>query len=97
MTETCSHLDHIEPVAPSGDGCVECLLIGRPLAAPAPLHRVRAHRLLRQLPNKHATAHFHEVGHPIIQSYEPGEDWYYCYVDDLAFEHPGEGPSPSHP
>jgi len=48
-------------------------------------------------PNKHATAHFHETEHPIVQSYEPGEDWYYCYVDDLAFERSEEGPSPSHP
>ena len=97
MTETCTHLDHIARVAPSGNGCVECLLTGRALGAPPPLHRVRAHRLLRPSPGKHATAHFHEIAHPIIQSYEPGEDWYYCYVDDLAFEIAGEGPSPSHP
>ena len=48
-------------------------------------------------PNRHATAHFHETAHPIIQSFEPGEDWYCCYVDDLAFELDGEAPSPSHP
>ncbi|TMC54098.1 MAG: UBP-type zinc finger domain-containing protein, partial [Chloroflexi bacterium] len=36
--------------------------------------------------NKHATKHFHSSHHPIIKSLEPGEDWYYCYVDDLAFE-----------
>ena len=32
--------------------------------------------------------------HPIIQSFEPGEDWYYCYVDDLAFELDGRRPEP---
>jgi hypothetical protein len=26
------------------------------------------------------------IGHPIIRSFEPGEDWYWCYVDDIAFE-----------
>lgn len=48
-------------------------------------------------PNKHATAHFHEVAHPVVQSYEPGEDWYFCYVDDIAFELDEDEPSPSHP
>src|SRR5918997_1598973 len=29
--------------------------------------------------NRHATGHFHTTGHPIIQSFEPGEDWLWCY------------------
>jgi uncharacterized UBP type Zn finger protein len=36
--------------------------------------------------NKHATKHFHETQHAIIQSYEPGENWAYCYVDKIYFE-----------
>lgn len=36
-------------------------------------------------PNRHATAHAHETGHPVIRSAEPGEDWFWCYPDDLAF------------
>lgn len=32
-------------------------------------------------PGKHATAHFKETGHPVIRSFEPGEDWRWCYVD----------------
>jgi hypothetical protein len=36
-------------------------------------------------PGKHATAHFHAVGHQIIRSLEPGEDWCWCYVDEIAF------------
>jgi hypothetical protein len=35
-------------------------------------------------PNRHATAHFHESGHPLIRSAEPGEDWSWCYVDEVA-------------
>ena len=31
--------------------------------------------------NKHATKHFHASGHPIVQSFEPGEDWRWCYID----------------
>jgi uncharacterized UBP type Zn finger protein len=36
-------------------------------------------------PNRHATAHFHADGHPIITSIEPGEDWSWCYVDEAGF------------
>ena len=35
--------------------------------------------------------------HPLIRSYEPGEDWWWCYDDEVAFEVDGAGPSPSHP
>ncbi|HEY3201652.1 MAG TPA: UBP-type zinc finger domain-containing protein, partial [Actinomycetes bacterium] len=35
-------------------------------------------------PNRHATAHYKETGHPVIQSFEPGEDWRWCYIDDMA-------------
>ena len=52
---------------------------------------MRSRRLLRQLAEPHATAHFDAQRHPLIQSYEPGEDWWYCYVDDLAFAVDDEG------
>ena len=34
---------------------------------------------------KHATAHYEATGHPIIRSAEPGEDWSWCYADELMF------------
>jgi uncharacterized UBP type Zn finger protein len=37
--------------------------------------------------NKHATKHFRETGHPLMRSVEPGENWVWCYVDELM---PGE-------
>ena len=36
--------------------------------------------------NKHATAHFHSTAHPIVRSREPGENWFWCYDDEVAFE-----------
>jgi uncharacterized UBP type Zn finger protein len=36
--------------------------------------------------NRHATKHFHATKHPIIQSFEPGEDWLWCYVDEVMLE-----------
>ena len=48
-------------------------------------------------PNRHASAHFRTTSHPIVQSFEPGEDWLWCYVDDVVFEVPSMLDSPSHP
>jgi hypothetical protein len=47
-------------------------------------------------PGRHATAHFRVAGHPVIRSYEPGEDWYWCYVDQVLFELEGAPPVLSH-
>ena len=68
----------------------------RARGAPPALHSCGAHRCCDSSPGKHATAHFHRVGHPLIQSFEPDEDWYYCYIDDLAFEIRTSRPGPSH-
>ena len=37
-------------------------------------------------PNRHATAHFHATEHPLVQSFQPGEDWIWCYVDEVVME-----------
>jgi hypothetical protein len=37
-------------------------------------------------PNRHATAHVHESGHPIVRSAEPGETWSWCYVDEMVLQ-----------
>ena len=97
MADRCTHIDQITAVAPSGDGCVECLELG--------MRWVHLRRCTTcghvgccdNSPGKHATAHFPGTEHPLIQSFEPGENWYYCYVDELAFEREGETSSPSHP
>jgi len=98
MSDTCSHLGDLEDQPPaSGDGCVECLEMGSGW-----LHLRRCIECghigcCDSSPNKHATAHFHAVAHPLIQSYEPGEDWIWCYEDELAFEVQELRGSPSHP
>jgi uncharacterized UBP type Zn finger protein len=82
---SCTHLDQIRPVTPSGPGCVECLELG--------MRWVHLRLCLTcghvgccdSSPGKHATAHFHATGHPIIESYEPGEDWRWCFIDEVMF------------
>jgi hypothetical protein len=48
-------------------------------------------------PGRHATAHLRLAGYPVIPSYEPGEDWYWCYLDQFVFELQGAAPVPSQP
>jgi uncharacterized UBP type Zn finger protein len=86
MSENCTHLDHILDVEPSGTGCVECLKIGSTWVHLRRCAECGHVGCCDNSPNKHATAHFRETSHPIIQSFEPGEEWFYCYPDDLAFE-----------
>jgi hypothetical protein len=45
-------------------------------------------------PGKHATAHHHITGHPLIRSMELGENWWWCYEDEVAFEIDGAPPTP---
>ena len=94
---TCTHLDRELDAPPSGTGCVECLKTGG--------HWLHLRRCAEcghigccdNSPGKHATAHFAADAHPLIQSFEPGEEWFYCYPDDLAFELADRPVSPSHP
>jgi uncharacterized UBP type Zn finger protein len=46
--------------------------------------------------NRHATKHQQETQHPIIRSFEPGEEWYWCYPDELFFELEGAPAAPHH-
>jgi uncharacterized UBP type Zn finger protein len=96
MTDTvCSHLNEIMDVTPSGNGCVECLASGDRWVH-LRLCRTCGHvGCCDSSPNRHATAHYHGTDHPLITSYEPGEDWWWCYADQVAFETPG-APDYSH-
>jgi hypothetical protein len=81
MTEGCEHADQVQNVTPSGDGCVECLQTGDWWVR---LCRVCGHvGCCDSSPNKHATKHFHTTGHPVIQSFEPEEEWGWCYIDEV--------------
>ena len=49
------------------------------------------------MPNRHATEHHRHTDHPIIRSFEPGEEWFWCYLDETGFELRDAPPAPSHP
>ena len=100
-----SESSEIDPsIPPSGTGCVECLAdlrAGGCICVAAPPAGISAVATL--LPAQHATAHNAATGHPVIQSFEPGEDWFYdfrtgdvSYGPELAApdSHPPEQPVP---
>ena len=86
MNPPCTHLHTMREVTPSADGCEDCLRIGGRWVH-LRMCTVCGHvGCCDNSPNRHATAHFHATQHPIVQSAEPGEDWIYCYVDDVMME-----------
>ena len=86
MNEACTHLDQIRDVQPSADGCEDCLRIGSSWVHLRLCMTCGHVGCCDQSPNRHASAHVHATGHPIIRSHEPGEEWGYCYPDDLYME-----------
>lgn len=77
----CEHFALIHDVEPGTDGCEECLAMGDTWIH-LRLCRTCGHvGCCNESRNMHATRHFESTGHPIIQSFEPGEDWMWCFVD----------------
>ena len=93
----CSHLDLIRDVPPAETGCQECLATGGTWVHLRMCQTCGHIGCCDNSPGRHATAHFRRSGHPLIRSFEPGEDWFWCYADDLFFELEGAGPPPHHP
>ena len=88
----------IDPtVPPSGTGCAEC--------EPAGGWWVHLRRCAQcghvgccdSSPAQHATAHFRATGHPVVQSFEPGEDWFWDYGTDEPVDGPELAPPTARP
>jgi hypothetical protein len=77
------HLSQIREVAPSAQGCEDCLKTGDRWVHLRLCLSCGHVGCCDSSKNKHARAHFNTVKHPIIQSFEPGENWKWCYVDEI--------------
>lgn len=88
----------INPEAPpSGSGCVECL---ETEGWWVHLRRCAACGHVGccdSSPGQHATAHFRQAGHPVMQSFEPGEEWFWDYETEESTEGPALAPPTSRP
>lgn len=85
MSVDCTHLDTIADVQPSTDGCEDCLATGGRWVHLRMCMSCGKVGCCDSSPNRHASGHHAETGHPIIQSFEPQEDWWWCYPDGIAF------------
>ena len=86
MNDECTHLDQIQRVELNNKGCAECLKVGDSWVHLRQCMICGNVGCCDDSKNKHASKHFHASHHPIIRSLEPGENWYWCFVDKLAFE-----------
>ena len=87
---TCTHLNHIRltQLPATVGGCADCLATGGQWLHLRICLECGHVGCCDDSRNRHATAHARESGHPIIRSLEPGEDWCWCYVDELALRVP---------
>jgi hypothetical protein len=83
----CSHLDQIRvfELPSSIDGCEECLRIGSSWVHLRMCMACGRIGCCDSSPNRHASRHAREESHPIVRSAEPGEEWSWCFVDEVAF------------
>jgi hypothetical protein len=93
----CSHLDSIDTrVVPGAAGCEDCLREGSSWVHLRVCQSCGHVGCCDSSPRRHATAHHHESGHPVVRSFEPGEDWFWCYPDEVVFKLADAPPAPSH-
>jgi hypothetical protein len=83
----CSHLDQIvlATLPERIGGCEECLRIGSGWVHLRMCQSCGRIGCCDSSPNRHARRHAGESEHPVARSAEPGEDWSWCFVDDVAF------------
>jgi hypothetical protein len=87
---TCTHLDEIQvtQLPAEVDGCEDCLAAGTKWMHLRICLECGHVGCCDSSPMKHASAHAREVEHPIMRSLEPGEDWSWCFVDEVAMRIP---------
>ncbi len=84
----CAHINGLESVIPPrAHVCEECVKIGSRWVHLRTCQRCGATLCCDSSPKRHASAHAHATGHPVIASAEPGERWLYCYPDDAFAEY----------
>jgi uncharacterized UBP type Zn finger protein len=86
MTPVCTHLDQIKVELPDEvAGCEDCMKTGDRWLHLRVCLTCGHVGCCDSSPNRHASRHAEEAGHPILRSVEPGEEWSWCVIDELAF------------
>lgn len=83
MGKNCIHIDQIHTETPLTSGCEECLRAGYDWVHLRLCLTCGHVGCCDDSKNKHSTVHFQSTGHPVVESLEPGENWRWCYVDEI--------------
>src|ERR1700689_5899907 len=86
MASACTHLNQIRNVKPSAKGCEECLKMGDTWVHLRLCLECGHVGCCDSSKNQHATKHFGQTKHPIMKSFEPGENWGWCYIDEMEID-----------
>ena len=86
MAAICTHLDQIHVLKTKTHVCEECVKMGDRWVHLRLCLTCGHVGCCDSSKNKHATKHYHATNHPLIKSIEPGEDWRWCYIDELMLE-----------
>ena len=80
--QACTHLEGLESVeARTPEGCEECIASGDTWVHLRMCLSCGHVGCCDNSKNRHATGHHQDTGHPVVQSFQPDEDWKWCYVD----------------
>jgi hypothetical protein len=85
MLPICDHFETGVEVDPPLTVCSTCVEIGDTWVHLRQCLNCGRTSCCDNSPNRHATAHNHQTGHPMIRSAQPDEDWRWCYPDELLY------------
>lgn len=87
MARTCSHLQQPQKItATKTHLCEDCIKTGDSWVHLRMCMECGHVGCCDSSKNRHATKHFHATKHPVMRSAEPGENWTWCYVDEVMGE-----------
>jgi uncharacterized UBP type Zn finger protein len=86
MAQKCKHLNQIKITTTGVHVCEECVKMGDTWVHLRMCMVCGNVGCCDSSKNKHATKHFHATKHPIVRSLEPGENWQWCYIDEIVME-----------
>jgi hypothetical protein len=90
MNGSCEHFATTTEVAPPNDVCESCIEVGSEWVHLRQCLVCGRTGCCDESENRHATRHFKTTGHALVRSGERGEEWAWCYPEELVFV-PGPG------
>jgi len=86
MAAKCKHLSEVRDVTPCAQGCEDCLKSGDSWVHLRLCPSCGHVGCCDSSKNKHASKHFQATAHPVMKSFQPGEQWGWCYVDEIYLQ-----------